>query len=64
MKHYLTHLKRVQRELERQRRRAQDERPRVQVIEVYCEGELVEVMPVGAPAELSQPMPSSSASSR
>lgn len=44
-------------------RRAQDERPRVQVIEVYCEGELVEVIPLGARG-LSQPIPSSSASSR
>lgn len=47
MRQQITQLKRLQRELER-RRQAQDERPRVQVIEVWCEDELLEVMPVGA----------------
>ncbi len=45
MKGRTAQLKRLQRELER--RRAKDERPRVQVIEVWCEGELVEVITVG-----------------
>ncbi len=46
MKGRTAQLKRLQRELER--RRAQDERPRVQVIEVWCEDELLEVRPLGA----------------
>ena len=59
-------LERIAREL-RRRQNAPAARPAVQVIEVYCEGVLVEVRPLGAAApihgELSQPIPSSSASS-
>ncbi len=45
MRQHRTHLKRLQRELERQRR-AKAERPLIQQIEVYSDGELVEVMPL------------------
>lgn len=31
-----------------QRRKAREERPRIEVIEVWCNGELKEVMPLGA----------------
>lgn len=47
MKQQITQLKRLQRELER-RQRAREGRPQIDVIEVWCEGELKEVMPVGA----------------
>lgn len=42
-------LERLQRELNR-RGDAPAARPRIQVIEVYCDGELVEVLPLGAAA--------------
>lgn len=62
MNHHQRRLERIQRELER-RTRTRDGRPAVRVIEVYCDGELVEVIPLhSANAELSQAIPSSSAS--
>ena len=47
MRQRRTELRRLQRELER-RQQARGGRPPVQVIEVYCEDELVEVRPLGA----------------
>lgn len=49
MKHS-ARLARLQRELNVQQRRAQDDAQHVQFIEVYCDGELLEVIPVGAAA--------------
>jgi hypothetical protein len=47
MRQRRTELKRLQRELER-RQQARGGRPPVQVIEVWNEDELVEVLPLGA----------------
>ena len=47
MRQRRTELRRLQRELER-RQQARAGRPPVQVIEVWNEDELVEVMPLGA----------------
>ena len=47
MRSYRTQLKRLQRELERQKQ-AREGRPPVLVIEVWNEDELVEVRPLGA----------------
>lgn len=63
-----TTLKRLER-LAQRRTQTRDGWPVVRVIEIYCDGELLEVMPLyGGPgetsanAELSQAIPSSSAS--
>jgi len=68
MNHYQRRLERLQRELER-RTRTREGRPQIRVIEVWNGDELVEVMHLyGGPggtsidAELSQAIPSSSAS--
>ena len=50
MRQRRTELKRLQRELDRQQQRALKDAQRIRFIEVYCDGELVEVMPVGAKA--------------
>ena len=48
MRRQTAQLKRLQRELDRQQRQAQDDAQRIREIHVYCEGELMEVLPVGA----------------
>jgi len=47
MNHHQRRLTRLQRELER-RQQAREGRPEIKVIEVWYDGELKEVMPVGA----------------
>ncbi len=47
MRQQIAQLKRLRRELE-WRQQAHEGRPQIEVIEVWCEGELKEVMPLGA----------------